>query len=97
MRWHIRALDHLIANVALWLAVAGLLFIGPGALIIGRRRTMPPQPNEFEQERRKHEHHIPPPPVPPEGLFPRAPTAFLYSVLGLLNLEPLERAPADVG
>lgn len=37
------------------------------AYLIGRRRTLPPQPNEFEQERHKHEHHVPPPPVPPSG------------------------------
>jgi hypothetical protein len=33
MRWLARTLDHLIANVALWLAVVGLLFIVSGALM----------------------------------------------------------------
>jgi hypothetical protein len=53
----------------MWLAVFVILIIGCGlaalAYIISTRRTMPPQPHEFERERGKHEHHIPPPPVPP--------------------------------
>jgi len=57
-------------GVEMWLAVFVILVAGGVAALaylIGRRRTMPPQPNEFEQERRKHEHNIPPPPVPPSG------------------------------
>ena len=55
-------------GVEMWLAVFVILVasgVAALAYLIGRRRTMPPQPNEFEQERRKHEHHVPPPPVPP--------------------------------
>jgi|GEM_PF-5253973 len=33
MRWLTRTLDHLIANVALWLAAVGFLLIGAGALM----------------------------------------------------------------
>jgi hypothetical protein len=52
----------------MWLAVFVILVVsGVAALAyrISRRRTMPPQPNEFEQERRKHDHHIPPSPGGP--------------------------------
>jgi hypothetical protein len=43
MRWLTRTLAHLIANVALWLAVVGLLLIGSGVLmrafhLLGRSR-----------------------------------------------------------
>jgi len=52
-------------RVEMWLAVFVILIIGCGiaalAYLISTRRTMPPQPNELEQERRKHDHHIPPP------------------------------------
>jgi hypothetical protein len=33
MRWLMRTLDHLISNVALWLATVGLLLVGAGALM----------------------------------------------------------------
>lgn len=53
----------------MWLVAVFVILVASGvaalAYSISKRRTVRPQPNEFEQERGKHSHHLPQPPVPP--------------------------------